>query len=98
MRGLYPVGRKLAKSLCDETWRANGTCVTFLYESKPGDAQCYHIIVQSTEAYKKEPCTAEEMAMQELPPPHGLLGKMLVNFGYAIIPELEQIGELPCYD
>ena len=101
--------QKLEKSLGDETWRAKGTGVTFFYESKPGWSQCHRVIApkndrtensqeQGTEAFRKEPCTAGEMAMQQLPPPKGLLGKMLINFGYAIIPELEQIGELPCYD
>lgn len=102
--------QKLAKSLGDETWRAKGTGVTFLYESKPGWSRCHRVIAsdddretgksqeEGTEAHRKEPCTVDEMAMQELPPPQGLLGKMLINFGYAIIPELEQIGELPCHD
>ena len=97
---------RLAESLGDETWRANGTGVTFLYEAKPGWSQCHRITAsgaakfgdQSADTRLKAPCTQEELALQERPPPGGVLGKMLVNFGYPIIPELEHIRELPCFD
>ena len=97
---------RLAESLGDETWRANGTGVTFLYEAKPGWSRCHRITAtrvanvgdRSADTHLKALCTEEELALQERPPPGGVLGRVLVNFGYAIIPELEHIGELPCYD
>ena len=46
----------------------------------------------------KEVCSTEELAVAELPPPSGLLSKLLVNFPYPLIPELVGLDVLPCMD
>lgn len=95
---MLPLAQRLSEMTGDETWRAEGAGRTFKYAWQPnGWTQCHRITFSSPEAKHglRTECSAEEAAEAELPPPTGLLSKMLVNFGYPIIPGL---SELPCMD
>jgi len=90
---------KLADSEGDERWRSEGAGRTYYYQSRPGWSQCERVLdAGSGAAQSKEMCSAEELAMAELPAPSGLLSKTLVNFPYPLVPELVHAGVLPCMD
>ena len=90
---------KLADSEGDERWRSEAAGRTYYYQSRPGWSQCERVLdAGSGAAQSKEMCSAEEVAMAELPAPSGLLSKTLVNFPYPLVPELVHAGVLPCMD